>query len=345
MKRISLPILMLISLLVLSSCTYSTEQLSGKEKSAPVTIQKEKETSDNEDTSEKDTGKKANTPKEAMPPDEHYTEVIPPENTAFSSDISQGITDHGTGLSYTADTDSDGKDEQITIETFFSDDSIQIMRLTVGSKSTTCELFDGRIAAAFLCDIDTSDKSKDIAVITVEGSDDPFIRIFSCADLSPYKFASEYVSGGSEYKALGYACSFYFNTNGNNSITMEEQTSCYGMWSVYKNYKLNKNGVFEEIERSEYNILPDFMKSREESLTCPKEEKEMWKKGFIKACKSYSNESISIAEGEYVQPLYDDGRELLYVKKENGTTGYINISYDGFPQRDEFNPVFFMMAG
>ena len=75
------------------------------------------------------------------------------------------------------------------------------------------------------------------------------------------------------------------------------------------------------------------------------EEKEKWKDGYIKAYCPYANESISIAEGEYIKPLYDNDKNRIYVEKETGETGFIDVGYDSGLDRDVFNEMFFYLAG
>lgn len=280
-------------------------------------------------------------------PDSPSKEPVSPLINNDTSDISSGITNNSKEFFYQFDLDYDGQKEQITIKTPRLDNDEQVLVISAGDITKQYDMWDGHIASVYICDIEKKDNARDIAVITAEGSDDPRIRIFSYRKgLTPYSFICEHDTKKEEYdyKALGYAVSFYFNVNDDNTVTMEEQTNCAGMWSVYKNYKLNQNGAFEEIPRDKYDILPDFMERKEQWLDTSAE-KGMWQKGYIRAGVPYSNASISISEGEYIKPLYDDGKELLYVQKEDGSTGYINIGYDSFPERNEFNGAFFMLAG
>jgi hypothetical protein len=199
----------------------------------------------------------------------------------------------------------------------------------------------------YSCDIVEDDRTRDIAIITNEESGDPRIRILSYGnDLQPYSFYDEHSENGTvDCNWLGYACSYYFGVNDDSTITIEEQTNSVGMWSIYRKYEL-KDNVFEEIPYDKYVIVSDFMKNREyfdESVT--EEEKDKWEKGYIMAYAPYSNESINIAEGEYIKPLYDNDKNRIYVEKENGETGYIDVGYGSSFNRDEFNFMYFYLAG
>lgn len=268
-------------------------------------------------------------------------------DTARTIDISEGVSDDGSSFYYSCDLNYDGVDENISMNVIWTGDYECYLELSIGDEDKELELIDGFIEKVYSCDINENDGIRDIAIITNEVSSDPRIRILSYSDgLEAYNFSEEYeyeeeISDG---KWIGYACSYYFNVNDDDTITIEEQTNSCGMWSVYRNYELN-NGTFKEIIRDEYEILPDFMEREYFPENISSEEKEKWKDGYVKAHCSYSNESISISEGEYIKPLYDDDNDKLYVEKENGETGYIDLYYNSGFNGFEFNEMFFYLAG
>ena len=262
-------------------------------------------------------------------------------------DISKGIDNEGQSFSYNCDLDYDGNNENISINIVPVGEYEEVIEVVVGDKQIQFDSYFAHIEKVYSCDIVEDDKTRDIAIITNEESGDPRIRILSYKnDLQAYSFPNEYEESGiDDCRWLGYACSYYFKVNDDGTVTLEEQTNSVGMWSVNKKYEL-KDGAFEEVPYDKYIILPDFMEKREyfgEEVTY--EEKEKWKDGYIKAYCPYANESISIAEGEYIKPLYDNDKNRIYVEKETGETGFIDVGYDSGLDRDVFNEMFFYLAG
>ncbi len=271
-------------------------------------------------------------------------------------DISDGIADDGDSFSYSLDFDYDGTKDSVTMNvTSYDDTGEQYIDLYIGTEDIRMDMWDGSISKVYDCDLDTKDNLRDLAIITEEGSGDPRVRIVSYSDkegLYLQKFLEDaYYDEESERAVnldnwMGYACTYYFNVNDDDTLTIEEQTSSAGMWSVYKKYKRNSQGVYEEIRPDKYEILPDFMKGVEEwGEFISEEEKALWKKGYVMARLSYKNENIELSVGELFKPLYDDGNNNLYIEKESGEKGWIDISYENFGDRHDFNPLFFFLAG
>ena len=130
----------------------------------------------------------------------------------------------------------------------------------------------------------------------------------------------------------------------NNAIVLEMQTPSHGMWSVFKTFKQNDNGVFEEVIPDRYEILPDFMEKAYTEDLSP-DELDMWKKGYIKANCDYKYKDFEIKDGEFLKPLYDDGNNKIYVEKENGQGGWISCDYDEGYNIYMLNQNFFFLAG
>lgn len=178
-------------------------------------------------------------------------------------DISSGISGDGLSFSYKFDFDFDGKKENVLMKVKGSYDSGQTLSVSVGKYAKNLEFFDGEIDAVYACDIDRNDNLCDLAIITMEMSGDPRLRILKYdPNLTPYKFYSDYDGSYMEENWLGYAVSYYFNINNDDTLTLEEQTSSYGMWSVYRKYRRNSAGAFVEVKPDKYNILPDFMNNQ-----------------------------------------------------------------------------------
>lgn len=265
-----------------------------------------------------------------------------------TTDISSGIKDEGNSFSYSFDLDFDGEDENITMEIEWNevDDWESKLLVTAGDYNKELPMMGGIISAVYACDIDTKDNVLDIAIITTEVSDDPRLRILKYdEDFTQYTFSFDDIEGIQDELWIGYAITQYFKVNDDDTITVEEQTPSYGMWSVYKTYARNSDGIFEELVPKYYEILPDFMERGMYRESFDKYELEMWKKGYIKAYSDYDDGTLVIKTDEYVKPLYDDGKNKIYLEKENGENGWMNMDYaDGY-NPGNFNPFFFFLAG
>ena len=275
-------------------------------------------------------------------------------NYPRTEDVSSEISDNSEEFSYSADMDFDGKKEDIRIRYETSNSQYEWcsdMKITMADYECTITEIEGRdIWAVYVCDMDTNDGVRDLAVITVEGSGDPVLRIFKYKnDLPLYKFKNKYGGEDMDCTGTGYAITPYFNVNDDDTFTLEEQTDSYGMWSVYKTYKPDSQGVYAEVEADIYDVLPDFMEryNNPEDIMMgevEEKEKEMWKKGYIKAHCDYTSNDFTISEGEYLKVVLDDGNNNIFVEKENGESGWMNIDFDAF-DRDAFNRYFFFLAG
>ncbi len=275
-----------------------------------------------------------------------YDKPVKPVVTERTIDISEGIGENGDSFESLCDLNGDGIDEKIAIDVVGSDDGAQALEVAVGERLTVLDFFDGSLVKVYSCDIDINDGVRDIAIITEEGSGDPRIRILTYnEELAPRLFSDRESNENCDSNWLGYATTYYFKVNDDDTITLEEQTNSTGMWSVHRNYKLNEEGVFEEIPESMYAILPDFMANRDYFEGFDEEELTMWKKGYVKAHAPVSNGDITIEEGEYFKPVYDDDNNKLYIEKQNGEQGFIVLDYEVFENRHEVNNTFFFLAG
>ncbi len=247
------------------------------------------------------------------------------------------------------DFDFDRADEKVSVMIVGGDDDLsnEYMTVKIGGFSRNVSTYGAVISDVYVCDIDISDGHKDLAVITIEESDDPVIRIFNYDELlTPYKF-QEY-DDYSGYRVLdekwiGYAITHYFNVNDDGTITIEGQTPSAGMWSVYKTYARDKYGVFVEVKPDYYEILPDFMQKGGYGVYGS--ELEMWKKGYVKAHTTLKNNGFTISAGEYFRVLYDNGQNSIYIVKQNGKAGWVKISYDIWQKMYDLNNAYFYMAG
>ena len=267
------------------------------------------------------------------------------ESAPRTIDVSENLTDHDY-FEYEFDFDGDGTEEEIKIDYTKSPENewLSQMNVTIGDYEKSIDVDGSWIEKVYICDIDTTDDTYDLAVIANEMSSDPVIRIFAYdGALSQYEFRTQDF-GVFEEQWLGYAVSYYFNVNEDDTITLEMQTPNSGMWSVYRTFERDEYGIFCEVIPEKYEILPDFMeRAFTDDLT--DEEIEMWEDGYILAHTDYDCDGFSIETGEYIKPLYDDGENKIYVEKKNGTGGWIDIGYESDFDRYNFNFNFFYLAG
>lgn len=280
------------------------------------------------------------------PPENDQKEVIvtPTPVIDRTRNISGGITDNGQSFSYKYDMDFDGEKEEISMTVAPGAHLGEaVLSLSVGEYQKQFDMMEGYICDVYACDIDTQDGVFDIAFITTEASDDPRIRIIKYGpELLPYQFKLNDDGGIYDELWIGYAVSHHFTTNFNDTITIEEQTSSRGMWSVFKTYKRNKTGVFEEIVPEFYDILTDFIERQLSYDTeMDDEERTMWETGFIKAYTDYNYNGVSISEGDYIRPLYDDGNNKIIAEREDGEKIILDLETD----LSNFNSRFFFLAG
>jgi len=275
--------------------------------------------------------------------------------SARTYDLSPGIDEDRENFSHSFDMDGDGTNEDITMEIKYADEYDNgSLYIAVGNYSTYSEIFYGTLEKVYACDMDTEDGLWDLAVITMEESGDPRIRIYKYNEpLTLYNFMNyslydDYTSID-DCKWIGYVDTYYFNVNNDDTLTIEEQTPSAGMWCVYKTYRRGAQGIYEEVRPEKYEILPDTMEIVDGWPQFETEkEKEMWQKGYIMAHCPYSDNEISLKTGDFFKALYDDGNNKIYIEKENGESGWLDVSFENstFSNiRHELNPAFFMLAG
>ncbi len=227
----------------------------------------------------------------------------------------------------------------------------QYMEVRIGEKVRRVATYEAVLDTVFVCDIDSTDGVKDLAVVTVEMSGDPVLRLFRYADGLPmYKFGY-YSKWEQEYNileeglGLGYVDTPYLNVNDDGSITLKTQTKSNGMWYVNRTFVRDAYGTFMEVLQEQYAVLPDFMQNRwMQDQSIDGYEATMWEKGYIKAHQTYKSNGFTIQKGEYFKVLYDNDNDFIYVVKQNGKAGWISIAYD-MPNRYELNEHFFYVAG
>lgn len=249
------------------------------------------------------------------------------------------------------DFDEDGKKEDISIAVRYIDEDNWASEITyfIGDKSIKVETAGGDINAVYACDIEIEDGIKELAVISTEWSGDPALRIIKYGDnLSLYEFEHynfwDDTTSVSDLLGTGYIDSPYFEVKGDGAFTLKSQTNSSGMWCVLRDYQINENGVFEEKVKKSYKVLDDYMKNSLFDDELSGREAKMWEQGYIKAYVDYNYGGVALKAGEYFKVLLDSDRDLIYIQKEDGTEGWIDINNE-IPERYELNPRYFFLAG
>ncbi len=240
----------------------------------------------------------------------------------------------------------DGTSEKINVYLEECIDYTTDILVSIGSYSKRIKTYGATLESIYLCDIDLTDGVKDLVIITVEDSSDPVARIIRFdKNLTQYKFRF-YDEYDDEYYELdenwtGYVGNHYFNVNDDGTITFREQTPSMGMWHVYRTYKRNAQGKFEEIVPSYYTVLPEEYDLSFWDGGFSDYEIDMWRKGYIRAYTKYYGDGVVINKGDYFRVLYDNGKNYIYIEKTNGQAGWIYVTWD----TNKLNEVYFMLAG
>ena len=240
----------------------------------------------------------------------------------------------------------DGTSEKINVYLEECIDYTTDILVSIGSYSKRIKTYGATLESIYLCDIDLTDGVKDLVIITVEDSSDPVARIIRFdKNLTQYKFRF-YNEYDDEYYELdenwtGYVGNHYFNVNDDGTITFREQTPSMGMWHVYRTYKRNAQGKFEEIVPSYYTVLPEEYDLSFWEGGFSDYEIDMWRKGYIRAYTKYYGDGVVINKGDYFRVLYDNGKNYIYIEKTNGQAGWIYVTWD----TNKLNEVYFTLAG
>ena len=260
--------------------------------------------------------------------------------------ISEGIHSEYTKFEYTYDMDSDNNPEIIQMNISENEDSAeQILSVDIGDYHQEFDVENGIFADVYICDIDITDHKKNLAFITSETHGYSRMRIlYYEPDLPVYKFCE------TEKKVGDWAVLWYseFAVNEDNSITISAQTSIpLGNWGVDKTYDLDKNGIFMERKTKYYEIKHDFtVKNYEEWYNSVKDimfktdmsekDREMLRKGYMKAYRTLSADNFEIKKGEYFKTPYDDGKSKVFIEKENGESAWVEFDLTAFGELNQY---------
>lgn len=267
--------------------------------------------------------------------------------------VSDGINSEQLGFNYSYDMDFDENPEIIKINVLEDDGSGEgeFVEVSIGEYHKIFDVESGSLGDVYICDIDEKDNKKNIVIITDEIHGSTNMRILSYApELPAYRYC--YYNGEeNDYLPMWGS---YFNVNDDNSITLSVSTFVEGgAWEVRATYVLDKNGLFVESKPEKYEIQHDFdmedyeiwhdsIKDMYGYEDISEKDREMLKKGYMKAYSDLLAENMEIKAGEYFKAPYDNGKDKVYIEKENGESTWVLFDRMGFGY---MNPYFFQAWG
>lgn len=273
----------------------------------------------------------ANTEKPEENPDVSDKEPVPD----YMCNLLWERSDTGTdSVILKQDFDADGQEEEVLIRV--SDGQLEISSDSYAYNSGDMAI--NTLSKVYALDLDSSDNMTELAVMTVEESDDPCVRVFRAGEgsIGPLGFKCE----GEDVNTCtgtGYDQALYVNAK--NVLTMSRRGHI-GMWSVEESFEL-QNGVFCEISEDERKVVYPSYGEMALMLT----EQELIDYGYILNGEEYTllrdkgmataHADFNPASGEAMMPLSegdvfcviaekDDGK--VKIRKENGEEGYIDLS-------------------
>ncbi len=310
------------------------------------------------------------------------------ENTDDKKDISEYArliyssyeNDQGLeSISESDDFDFDGEKEDIDIifekkqydeYNVFTDTTVEIEGASYfysGLEDMGYEVTD-----VYLCDIDSTDKAKEIAIFYIGGSSDPYAKIlrYENGQIRPLSFHYEYADENGVMKSeeneslyLGYIPYPDMEAVAPKTIRLNTMLNS-GMWCCKTLYK-EDNGVISMQKEDYYEIQTDlflkpFKETGEKELSDigyieSHEEYEKLKENYLLAHETYKadeeerknapkRDEISLNKGEYFTLLYEDNNGYVCIQKEDGDKGWIYLPGFG-NNRYEVSPMGFFMAG
>jgi len=261
--------------------------------------------------------------------------------------LSNKINSEQTAFEYSYDMDLDGNPELIkmNISEEITSDGLQLFDVEIGNHHRDFEIENGIISDVYICDVDVTDNMMNLAVNALDSHGFSEFRILSYEPgLPAYSFYTD--AGEKDYLSLQ---GNIFNVNNDNSITLSSCTSVdFGYWTVCRTYALDDFGVFNEKKPVYYEIQHDFsvenyvewyhsvMDVYFQGEDISEKEKEMLKKGYIKAHKELITDNLIINKGEYFKAPYDNGTDEIYIEKENGDSTWVVYDSESFGYLNQY---------
>ncbi len=229
-------------------------------------------------------------------------------------------------ITFTDDLDDDGTEETITLNTApdeLNDDEYTVdVRVASTNSTSFLQTMEGYgISAVYLLDLDTSDNSKEIAVIMMHYSEDPALEIFrwngelSHMIFETYDYKDELYQDDMLW--LGYVSSYPFIINNDGTFTLQTQTSSRGMWDVYTYYKVDERGYIVEVSKESYEVVDIDQEFSTDD------------KGFAVVEQSITGRGFDLDVGDEITILRDDGNNNILIQKSTGESGWFKMNgYD-----------------
>lgn len=249
------------------------------------------------------------------------------------------------------DFDSDGQKEEVLIRV--ANGALEIKSDSYAYNSGNLEAYV--LSKVYFLDLDTEDGLAELAVLTVEESDDPCVRVFRAGSDSIGPLGFKCGEGGVNTGFYsGYDQNIYVNEK--NVLTLSKRGS-FGMWSVEDSFSL-KDGVLYEIPEEERKVVYPSYGEIAELLT----KEELIDNLYILNDEEYgllrdkgmavAHADFDPASGETLMELRsgeafsviaekDDGK--VKIRKENGEEGYIDLS-DWSNNRMNVSMIMFFLA-
>ena len=231
------------------------------------------------------------------------------------------------------DFDFDGIPEEIFVEIkdtdgvrkgLDSDDSF--VKVSVGGKTVEFRSYITGLRHIAVCDLNLNDGTKDLGIMFRTDTSAVYCFYKYGETLQSYKFGKNTSIGSRLYYD-------YELENDELKIKMDSDTGY--MWPIDVTYVKSdtddllfvKKGVpYYEIPKS---YMGDTPRVSDIGREIDAVEKEMWKKGYIKArCDGdYIGENIIIKSGEYFKVMYDSGNGYVFIEKLSGESGWIYVRH------------------
>lgn len=249
------------------------------------------------------------------------------------------------------DFDSDGQKEEVLIRV--ADGALEIKSDSYAYNSGNLEAYV--LSKVYFLDLDTEDGLAELAVLTVEESDDPCVRVFRAGSDSIGPLGFKCGEGGVNTGFYsGYDQNIYVNEK--NVLTLSKRGS-FGMWSVEDSFSL-KDGVLYEIPEEERKVVyPSYgeiagLLTKDELIDnlyiLNDEEYGLLRdKGMAVAHADFDPASgetlMKLRSGEAFSVIAEKDDGKVKIRKENGEEGYIDLS-DWSNNRMNVSMIMFFLA-
>lgn len=261
------------------------------------------------------------------------------QNLWYSSDYNRSMPD----LDFWDDVNSDEQDEHIKFSVIYPNNGDYIIKAKLSlNDKTTGNIYDNgmevfNVQAVYLMDLQPNDNTKELAIFTTGEDSSTVIHIYKLKSGVP-QACNFYLWKDYKQSYDNDTCLWGFNNNNytltlndDNSITVAQKTSSFGMWSLYKTYKYDDYGSIVEVKPDVYTVIPNSWSYRANP----------W--GYYPVYQSVYGRGLALNAGDYITPVYDDDNNNIYIRKSNGEEGWFSI--DSYHYGSGTISPMFQMAG